>query len=88
MNEGIIYPPNTQLKIFVKFSGIVYLCPMEKLSMLAAIAAIPAVLFILIAKINGPHKIMSWLGFKLPSIISLVTLILMGMVYFGIIKLG
>jgi hypothetical protein len=61
---------------------------MEKLSMLAAIAAIPAVLFVYIGKINGPYKIMSWLGLKLPSIISLVALILMVMVYFGIIKLG
>jgi hypothetical protein len=75
-------------KIFGKFSGIVYLCPMEKLSILAAIAAIPAVLFILIAKINGSRKIIGWLGLKLPSIISLVALILMGMIYFGIIKLG
>jgi hypothetical protein len=61
---------------------------MEKLSMLAAIAAIPAVLFVYIAKINGPYKIIGWLGIKLPSIISLVALILMGMIYFGIIKLG
>ena len=56
--------------------------------MLAAIAAIPAVLFVYIAKINGPYKIIGWLGIKLPSIISLVALILMGMIYFGIIKLG
>jgi hypothetical protein len=88
MTPLFILSPQRRKKIFGKFSGIVYLCPMEKLSILAAIAAIPAVLFVYIAKINGPYKIIGWLGIKLPSIISLVALILMGMVYFGIIKLG
>jgi hypothetical protein len=61
---------------------------MEKLSILAAISALPAVIFMLIAKMNGGNKTIGWIGLKLPSLISLVALIVMAMSYFGIIKLA
>lgn len=55
--------------------------------MLAAISALPAITFMLIAKINGENKILAQLFIKLPSLISLVSLILIGLSYFGFIKL-
>jgi hypothetical protein len=61
---------------------------MEKLSILAAISALPAVIFMLIAKMNGGNKTIGWIGLKLPSLISLVALIVMAMVYFGFFKLA
>ena len=61
---------------------------MEKLSILAAISALPAVIFMLIAKMNGGNKTLGWIGLKIPSLISLVALIVMAMVYFGFFKLA
>lgn len=60
---------------------------MEKLAIIAAIASIPAVFFILVAKLNGGYKILMNLGLKLPSLIAAVALILMAFVYFGIIHI-
>jgi hypothetical protein len=61
---------------------------MEKLSILAAIFALPAIAFMLIAKINGHNKWLAWICIKLPSLISLVALIVMAMSHFGIVKLA
>jgi hypothetical protein len=61
---------------------------MEKLSILAAIFALPAISFMLIAKITGQNKWLAWIFIKLPSLISLIALIIMAMSYFGIIKLA
>jgi hypothetical protein len=61
---------------------------MEKLAMLAAVCALPAVIFMLVAKMNGGNKIIGWLGLKLPSLISLVSVILLIMAYYGFIKLA
>ena len=61
---------------------------MEKLSILAAISALPAVIFVLIAKISGRNKKIGWIGLKLPSLISLIALVIMAMVYFQFIKLA
>ncbi len=60
---------------------------MENLSILAAIFALPAVFFMIAAKISGDNKIIGWIFLKLPSLISLVALILMAMIYFGYLKL-
>jgi hypothetical protein len=60
---------------------------MEKLALLAAISALPAITFMLIAKINGENKILAQLFIKLPSLISLVSMILIGLSYLGFIKL-
>lgn len=59
---------------------------METLSILAALFAIPAIVFMLIAKINGDNKIVAWLFIKLPSLISLVMLIVIALAYFNLIK--
>jgi len=61
---------------------------MEKLSIIAAIASIPAIIFMLAAKITGQHKILAFIGLKLPSLIAAVALILMAFVYFGVITIG
>jgi hypothetical protein len=61
---------------------------MEKLSILAAIFALPAISFMLIAKITGQNKWLAWIFIKLPSLISLIALIIMAMSYSGIIKLA
>ena len=61
---------------------------MEKLSILAAISALPAVIFMLIAKMNGGNKAIGWIGLKLPSLVSLIALVIMAMVYFQFIKLA
>ena len=61
---------------------------MEKLSILAAISALPAVIFMLIAKMNGGNKTLGWIGLKLPSLVSLIALVIMAMVYFEFIKLA
>jgi hypothetical protein len=61
---------------------------MEKLSILAAISAIPAVIFMLVANVTGSKKWIAWIGIKLPSLISLIALIVMAMSYFGILKLA
>jgi hypothetical protein len=61
---------------------------MEKLSMLAAITALPAVIFMLIAKMNGGNKIVGWIFLKIPSLISLIAIILVGLSYFGFLKLA
>lgn len=59
---------------------------MEKLAILASIFAIPAIFFMLVAKINGDNKWIGWIFLKLPSLISLVIVILMTFVYFGLVK--
>jgi hypothetical protein len=61
---------------------------MENLSILAAIAALPAVIFMLVANITGSKKWIAWVGIKLPALISLIALIVMAMSYFGILKLA
>jgi hypothetical protein len=61
---------------------------MEKLAIIAAICSIPAIIFILAAKITGEHKILAFIGLKLPSLIAAVALVLMAFVYFGIIHLA
>jgi hypothetical protein len=61
---------------------------MEKLSILAAIFALPAIAFMLIAKITGQNKWLGWIFIKLPSLISLIALIVMAMSHFGILKLA
>ena len=57
---------------------------MEKLALIAAIASIPAIIFILAAKVTGQNKILLFLGLKLPALIAAVALILMSFVYFGV----
>ena len=59
---------------------------MEKLAILASIFAVPATSFMLAAKITGNNKLIGWLFLKLPSLISLVIVILMALVYFGLVK--
>jgi hypothetical protein len=61
---------------------------MEKLAIIAAIASIPAIIFMLAAKVTGQYKILVFIGLKLPSLIAAVALILMAFVYFGIIHLA
>ena len=61
---------------------------MEKLAIIAAIASIPAIIFMLAAKVTGQYKILLFIGLKLPSLIAAVALILMAFVYFGIIHLA
>ena len=61
---------------------------MEKLSIIAAIASIPAIIFMLAAKVTGSNKILLFIGLKLPSLIAAVALILMAFVYFGVITIG
>jgi hypothetical protein len=60
---------------------------MEKLAILSVICSIPSLIFMLMAKIKGKNIVMLWLLFKLPSLISLVIMIMMGLAYFGFIKL-
>jgi Na+(H+)/acetate symporter ActP len=60
---------------------------MEKLAIIAAICSIPAVFFILVAKLNGEYKILMNLFLKVPCLIAAVALILMAFVYFGIIHI-
>ena len=61
---------------------------MEQLAIIAAIAGIPAIIFILAAKVTGQNKILLFLGLKLPSLIAAVALILMAFIYFGLIHLA
>jgi hypothetical protein len=61
---------------------------MEKLAIIAAIASIPAIIFMLAAKITGDNKIFAFIGIKIPSLIAAVALILMAFVYFGVINLA
>lgn len=61
---------------------------METLSIVAAIASIPSVFFILAAKISGRYKILSFLGLKLPSLIAIMALILMAFIHFGLITIN
>lgn len=60
---------------------------MEKLSLLAAILALPAIIFLLVAKINGSNKWIAQVLLKLPSLIALVVLIIIGLSKLGFIKL-
>jgi hypothetical protein len=55
---------------------------MENLAILAALCGIPAIFFMLAAKITGGNKYIYFIGIKLPSAVSLVAIILMGLVYF------
>lgn len=61
---------------------------MEKLSIIAAIFALPAIAFMLVANITGSKKWLAWIFIKLPSLISLIALIVMAMSHFGILKLA
>ena len=61
---------------------------MEKLALIAAIASIPAIIFILAAKVTGQNKISVFLGLKIPALIAAVSLILMAFIYFGIIPVN
>lgn len=61
---------------------------MENLSILAAIAALPAICYILMAKVTGPHKWFIWIGIKAPSLISIVALIVIALVKFNFLKLA
>jgi hypothetical protein len=61
---------------------------MEKLALIAAIASIPAILFMLSAKVTGEYKILISLGLKLPSLIAAVALVLMAFIYFGFVHLA
>jgi hypothetical protein len=61
---------------------------MEKLAIIAAIASIPAIIFMLAAKITGDNKILGFILFKVPALIAAVALILMAFVYFGVINLA
>jgi hypothetical protein len=58
---------------------------MEKLGILAAIFAIPAICFMLVANITGNKKWIAWLLIKLPSLISLVMIIVYFLKYFKLI---
>ena len=61
---------------------------MEKLALIAAIASIPGIIFMLAAKITGEYKILIFLGLKLPSLIAAVALVLMAFIYFGFVHLA
>jgi hypothetical protein len=61
---------------------------MEKLAIIAAIASIPAIIFMLAAKVTGQYKILLFIGLKLPSLIAAVALILMAFSHFKIINLA
>jgi hypothetical protein len=61
---------------------------MEKLAIIAAIASIPAIIFMLAAKVTGQYKIIGFIGLKLPSLIAAVALILMAFSHFKIINLA
>jgi hypothetical protein len=63
---------------------------MEKLAFLAAISSMPAIFFILAAKVTGNDKgrIFMFLVLKLPSLLALVALILMAFLHFEIINLA
>lgn len=61
---------------------------MEKLALIAAIASIPAIIFMLAAKVTGEYKILIFLGLKLPSLIAAVALVLMAFIYFGLVHLA
>jgi len=52
---------------------------MEKLSILAMMFAIPAICFMLVANVTGKNKWIVWLFIKLPSLISLVIIIVYGL---------
>ena len=60
---------------------------MEKLAIIAAICSIPAITFILSAKVTGQYKILMNLLLKGPTLVAAVALILMAFVYFGIIHI-
>ena len=61
---------------------------MENLSILAAIMALPAICFMLMAKITGQHKCLLWIFVKGPSLISIVALIVIALVKFNFLKLA
>jgi hypothetical protein len=61
---------------------------MEQLAIIAAIASIPAIIFMLAAKVTGQYKILLFIGLKLPSLIAAVALILMAFSHFKIINLA
>ena len=63
---------------------------MENLSILAAIMALPAICFMLMAKITGQrqHKWLLWIFVKGPSLISIVALIVIALVKFNFLKLA
>ena len=61
---------------------------MENLSILAAITALPAICFMLMAKITGQYKWLLWIFVKVPSLISIVALIVIALVKFNFLKLA
>lgn len=61
---------------------------MEQLALIAAIASIPAIIFILSAKITGEYKILIFLGLKLPALIAAIALVLMAFIHFGFIHIA
>ena len=61
---------------------------MEKLSILAAIAALPAICFILTAKVTGRHKWLVWIFVKAPSLVSVIALVVIALIKFHFIKIA
>ena len=61
---------------------------MENLSILAAIMALPAICFMLMAKISGRQKWIIWIFLKGPSLVSLIALIVIALVKFNFLKLA
>ncbi len=61
---------------------------MENLSILAAIAALPAICFMLMAKVTGQHKWLLWIFVKGPSLVSVIALIVIALIKFHFIKLA
>lgn len=61
---------------------------MEKLLLLAAIAALPAICFMLMAKISGKNKWLLWLFIKGPSLVSAIVLIIIALIKFHFIKIA
>jgi hypothetical protein len=58
---------------------------MEQLAIIASLCSLPAVLFMLVARINGGHKIIAYIFLKLPAFITLVALTLMAFKSFKLI---
>lgn len=64
---------------------------MERLAILAALLAVPSIFFMIVARVNGGtgiQKLFIQLFLKIPAILSLIIIVIIGLVYFNLIKIA
>ena len=64
---------------------------MERLTILALLLAVPSIFFMIIAKVNGGTGIQKFfiqLFLKIPALLSLILIVIIGLVYLNLIKIA